>query len=92
MGLLILFSVVIGATLILVHLVSITVAAVRIGASGRQACTIFDASAVSILRPVCGLENFVDETLRLSIRRSRPSLMRRLLPYSDHAQPSQEAA
>ena len=39
-----------------------------IGASGRRARAISGTPAVSIIRPVCGLENFIDETLASSFR------------------------
>jgi ceramide glucosyltransferase len=52
-----------GAIATACHIASIANAAVRCRASGQRLAPPFDAPAVSIVRPVCGLDNFADETL-----------------------------
>lgn len=49
---------------LLCHLASIAVAAVRLRPQGRLAAAPPDAPAVTIIRPVCGIENHLRETLQ----------------------------
>jgi ceramide glucosyltransferase len=48
------------------HIASILIAMIRCRAAARIAAPPPDAPGVSIVRPVCGLDNFVEETLRSS--------------------------
>jgi ceramide glucosyltransferase len=63
MTLLILMSGAICATLALVHLASIVVAIARVRGAAGAGSISGDWGGVSIIRPVCGIENFTEETL-----------------------------
>jgi len=51
-------------TMTVVHVASIIVAMVRCRASGRRLPAPRGAPPVSLLRPVCGVDNYAEETLR----------------------------
>ena len=58
---------------VLLHLTSIAIAARRCRPSGR---VIADPGApgVSVVRPVCGIDNHIEETLRSTFRLDYPGL------------------
>jgi len=60
------------AVLLAVHFVSVAIAVVRIRASASASCRD-DGESVSIIRPVCGLDNFVEETLLSSFALAHPN-------------------
>ena len=55
------------------HFGSIIVVLVRFGRSPRADLRQLDGRGVSILRPVCGLENFIEETLRSTFQLDHPN-------------------
>ncbi|MGE3149518.1 MAG: ceramide glucosyltransferase [Pseudorhodoplanes sp.] len=57
---------------LLAHVISILIAAFRCRRSAAPVAALPGMPAVSIVRPVCGLDNFAEETLRSSFRLAYP--------------------
>src|SRR5262245_24981907 len=57
---------------LLIHLVSVTIAIVRCRAPARALPASPDAAPVTIVRPVCGVDNFVEDTLASSFALDYP--------------------
>jgi ceramide glucosyltransferase len=60
------------AVALLIHLVSMTIAIVRCRAPTRALPAAPDAPPVTIVRPVCGIDNFVEDTLASSFALDHP--------------------
>src|SRR5262245_50430753 len=54
------------------HLASIAIAMVRCRADRRHEFPPLDAPPVSLIRPVCGIENYCEETLRSTFELDYP--------------------
>jgi len=54
------------------HIISVVTVAVRCGTRRRAAWQRAEAPPVTLVRPVCGLDNFVEETLRSSFELDYP--------------------
>jgi len=61
-----------GGTATLVHLASIAIAIKRCRAPRRPVVTPANAPAISVVRPVCGLDNYVEATLRSTFHLDYP--------------------
>lgn len=61
-----------AALALAIHLVSIIVAARQCRQDGRLIEAAFDSPPVSIVLPVCGLENYIEDTLRSAFRLDYP--------------------
>jgi len=61
------------ATMVLVQIVSVLVAVLRIRAASNRISSAQPSPAVSLIRPVCGFENFAEETLGSAFRLDYPS-------------------
>src|SRR5262245_20800500 len=57
----------------LLHIASITFVVARVRRSGRPSVVAAGSEAVSIVRPVCGIENFAEATLDSSFHLAHPS-------------------
>ena len=57
---------------VLLHLTSIAIAALSLPAVGRRVVAGPGAPGVSMVRPVCGIDNHVEETLRSTFRLDYP--------------------
>jgi ceramide glucosyltransferase len=66
MNLLLLFAGAFCIVAILLHFASIFVVTLRF--HKRETCVTDDTAGVSILRPVCGIENFIEETLETTFQ------------------------
>src|SRR5438445_7645267 len=54
------------------HIASLAIATIRCRATGRQLPPPANAPAVTLVRPVCGIDNFVETTLRSSFMLDYP--------------------